>query len=317
MAVKNLLSFFILLLLSSAGFAQQSLQGVEVLGNKLIARETILSGFPLQTNTPLPSDMSSLKAWCDTLEVRLHVPFARCGIVGFGGGKVYAVVDVVEAGDESKLKTPEKIPYRDIELNSDLYKLSRQLTSVWIEKLKKNAGVKSFVSRGVFLDYDDQELSLLANQLFLLASVQKQAIFDVLLYSKSESQRTEAAHLLNWCGDPQAAMIKAMVAFRDESSSVRNNLVQFISFYFSYIPSADIQHLIGDLAWQLNLPSHTDRNKALGVLFLLLKKHPEMAREVKELAEDQITYLAKNSVLPNVGGVAKKILEQLNKDAPG
>jgi hypothetical protein len=39
-----------------------------------------------------------------------------------------------------------------------------------------------------------------------------------------------------------------------------------------------------------------------------------MAREVKELAEDQITYLAKNSVLPNVGGVAK-ILEQLNKDA--
>jgi hypothetical protein len=48
-----------------------------------------------------------------------------------------------------------------------------------------------------------------------------------------------------------------------------------------------------------------------------LKKHPEMAREVKELAEDQITYLAKNSVLPNVGGVAKKILEQLNKDASG
>jgi uncharacterized NAD-dependent epimerase/dehydratase family protein len=84
---------------------------------------------------PLPSDMSSLKAWCDTL-VRLHVPFARCGIVGFGGGKVYAVVDVVEAGDESKLKTSEN-PYRDIELNSDLYKLSRQLTSVWIEKLKK------------------------------------------------------------------------------------------------------------------------------------------------------------------------------------
>jgi hypothetical protein len=103
----------------------------------------------------------------------------------------------------------------------------------------------------------------------LLASVQKQAIFDVL-YSKSESQRTEAAHLLNWCGDPQAAMIKAMVAFRDESSSVRNNLVQFISFYFSYIPSADIQHLIGDLAWQLN-PSHTDRNKALGVLFTIKK----------------------------------------------
>lgn len=317
MPVKNLLSFFVLLLLSSEGFAQQSLQDVEVLGNKRIAREAILSGFPLQMNMPLTSDMSSFKAWCDMLETRLHVPFARCSMVGFGGGKIYAVVDVVEAGDESKLKIKEKTSYRDIELNSDLYKLSRQLTSVWIEKLKQNVGVKSFVSGGVFLDYDDPELSLMAKQLFLLASVQKQTIFDVLLYSKSESQRTEAAHLLNWCGDPQAAMLKAMIAFRDESSSVRNNLVQFISFYFTYIPSADIRHLISDLAWQLNLPSHTDRNKALGVLFLLLKKHPEIAGQVRELAEDQITYLAKNSVLPNVGGVAKKILEQLNKDVPG
>lgn len=59
------------------------------------------------------------------------------------------------------------------------------------------------------------------------------------------------------------------------------------------------------------MPSQGDRNKALGVIYLLLQKHPELKTGIDRLAGEKVTYLAKNSILPNVGGLAQKILVQL------
>jgi hypothetical protein len=309
----KLASFVTLVLLSHEVIAQQSLEGIEVLGNKFIARDEVLKGFPISIGTPFGSDLMPFKTWCNELEERLHVPFARCSIVGYGGGKVYAVIDVVEENEKNKLTIQSKATLRDLALDPSIYKLSKQFTTVWIEKLRQNVDVTHTLTSNAFLDFRDPELKTISNQLLTLTPIQKQEIFNVLEYSSNESQRAEAAKLLSWCGDPNSAMDVAIRSIRDDNLSVRNNLVQFISYFFEYLKLPDIESLIASLVWQLDMPSHSDRNKALGVLYLLIQKQPELKSTIHKLAGEKITYIAKNSVLPNVGGLAQKILVELSK----
>jgi hypothetical protein len=304
--------FFTTALFGAIANAQQPLLGIEVIGNKKISREFVLAGFPTRVGDAFGPDFESVHTWCGKLKERLDVAYAGCSMVGYSGGRIYAVIDLVEKEDRAKLLIADVAERRDIWLDATLCALSQKISALLVEKTKNNISVKQ--STNNFLDFEDADLRVLANELFQRAPPRRQEIFDVLQHAKDEKQRIAAANLLRWCGDPTAGVAVAVRSIRDDSDGVRNNLVQFISFFFDYAKPSDVEFLIKDLAWQLGMPYHTDRNKALGVISEIMQARPDLKKSINSEAGEQIAYLATHSILPNVGGLASKLLIELHAE---
>jgi hypothetical protein len=99
----------------------------------------------------------------------------------------------------------------------------------------------------------------------------------------------------------------------DKDYLVRNGIGQCIMRAVRSASSEELRSTV-DIAFRLTKnPSHTDRNKSLGIIFNAIQADPSLAPYVKAHYAQWLTYISKNSVMPNVGGLAEEILQVISR----
>ena len=161
-----------------------------------------------------------------------------------------------------------------------------------------------------YLSYPkDPATEKLARELAAKTPAQRAALLEAVEFAANDEVRARAATLLNWAGDHTDSIRVVHTLLDDPSGLVRNNITRFMLHYVERVEDPELQaSLVRVLLVQALRPSHGDRNKALyGLLYIA--KTSDAARDlVLTEGRETIERLAEQSVLSNVGGIAKEIL---------
>lgn len=305
-----LASLWLLTLLAPPAGPTRVWTDVEIVGQRSVERAAILEHVPLPIGEPYADDRETWAAWGRDLEDRFGFHDVGVGAVRFTDGRCYLVVNVVEKGDEDLLLFRDAptgsaaLPEGVVELHDAMQQRARSLFRQGTPSRER--------SENGFLDYDDEELHGIALQLVEATAGHREQLVTVVKEDADANRRGTAARLLNWAGDVEASIMDVHTLVDDPDVVVRNNLTRFMLHYVDRIESVEARHAIIDtMADQLRRPSHADRNKALSALRRILVKHPDEAAYIDAKAGPAIETVADQSVLGNVGGVARAIRLQI------
>lgn len=293
--------------------------GIEVIGVDSVTAQKLRESMPFQKGSDFVlADVQKYKSECQEI-IKKNVPFSqgRCSCVLFEDKKVFLVADVVHNGTKNKISLFRTIPEKK---NGKVSKLPKKLRDLYIA-LEERRSVH--ISQGKFpleiindgyLDYEDPTLHVLAMQLSSFASGHNNVLLDIIHYSKDAEERRTAAILFSWAKHPENInlILKWNILF-DPDTGVRNNIARSYVFVMQDVKNKSLlRKLIPIYCKQVNLPSHTDRNKALTSIFEILQADKEIIPIVNEECKAAIKYMAETSILNNVGGVAKEIIKQFD-----
>lgn len=321
-------ALFICFLLNAqlAGALEPVWAGVEIIAAPEVDTTRIREAVNIQIGGEI-SSWDDAKKNCDHVKAALlsgaeevasrggHPLVASCELVGFPRGQTYFVINVTAVRPTPQ---PSKmIATGDARLGSDLAKLAR-------EYLAERASLVS--SSALFFEGVDGSGILWAgvealdhkkkSQLPFVQKHEEEILQCVLLCGDSED-RAAATELLGWIPTSTRTMQVALGALGDSDPPVRNNASRYIRFRLTSFLSDEsmVRSLARSAAKQTSMPSHGDRNKGLFMLNDLARIAPAVvACEAKE-HWPWIEYLASTSVLPNIGGEAKRLLESLDGQA--
>ena len=316
--VRHRISLITLLSLPICVFAQGQTslgnwQGVEILGNKHIKRQDVekIISVPIGTAATV-NDVKALKSRCVDVKERLLLAETKCGFVMLPGGRVFLTVDVIESGDERRLKFRSEDSFQKVYLPDELMKRLAEFQSLQFAKFQKGVKHEDVVKAGI-LDSTDAELHSVIEKLVFATEGKTDILFKVLEYSDDAKHRAAAATLLSWARMP-AQSIAALPPYLDDPSEVvRNDISRFILKFIDSVGSEIvITQLIEAFSKQLDFPSHGDRNKALFALAQIARTRPASRPIISRVGGPTISYIAENSILENVGGEAKKLVAMLD-----
>ncbi len=281
---------------------------IEINGHHSVSRDAILAEVELELGTPFGTERV---AWSDIGErVRSTFEFAdvRVGAVRYIDYNAFLTIEVIERGDEHRVEM-KPAPTGDLPLaDEDVRAVFARMDQLRSEGFESGKPAPELDTEG-FLDFDDAELHALALELRELVPPHRLALIDVVLLDADAEKRGTAATLLNWGGDVADSIARIHSAASDPSSHVRNNATRFMLHYMDRVESPEVRaELIGELARQLERPSHGDRNKACYGLLRLLEAWPDDARLVAQEAGDALRTIARDSILSNVREPAEQIL---------
>jgi len=229
--------------------------------------------------------------------------------------RTYITAQVLEESDAIRLADRDE-PIRDLALPAELDALMQQreerfeelFDSGQYEKLAERV-IEDDAGR-VYLEYHgDDQLGALSKKLADLAPTHRDVILDVLKNSSHAQARARAANALNWAGQYEDSIRSVHTLLDDPSGLVRNDITRFMLAYVKRIEDPELKgSLVRVLALQAMRPSHADRNKALFGMLFIAQTSTEARDVVLEQAGDTIRLIAEQSLLENVGGIAKMIL---------
>ncbi len=315
-----LLTFFLSPLLFSASthatFAPPTTEwtwaGFEIVGLKKITKEQVIKQVPLKSGDIYKEEPLIWKTWCETLKSSFSFSDTHCSAVRYVEGQAYFVIDIIEAGDEHRNQFREA-PAQDIALTSEeVLKLYDLLYARLWKLFEQGITVKETADRG-FLDFSDLEMHGIVMQLIEQVPQYRDNILDVLANDKDAQKREKAANLLNWTLNVLSeTQVKASVLLDDPSSEVRNNISRFTLHFIDKVTVQTHRFgMIDNLLKQLDRPSHGDRNKAIYNLLIIATKFPEDRAYIKEHGLVLIDYIARESILSNVGALAVELQKLL------
>lgn len=237
----------------------------------------------------------------------------RVSSVWFHDGKTYLVVDVVDP-------TLEKPPARDFRHEQappgEVFALRERLSERRQQLFREGKPPAEKADQG-YLDFDDPECALITKALSELVPPLREPLVELMLFHRDPKIRAQAAKLLNWSGDHRANLDAVISAMTDPDVSVRNNGTRYLmAFLSSLTDSEGRRRLLVGLSEQMKQPSHADRNKALIAVLRLQQAWPEDSEAAREILEPTVRRIAKQSVLSNVGAVARELLESWESDRP-
>jgi hypothetical protein len=314
MSLRSLCLVFLFSFFSGPAIAQQQYRwtSLEVIGPEPLPEKAEIEKLLPFKLGDLASDDSFFKLY-DELESTLNRKWPggrfQVSALRFMGGEQYLIVDRYYPEFLPVAKTfPEnnelRVPERLLELNQALQSRGEILFDQGTP-----AGEDS--SEG-FKNYADPEMASVVEQLNREVPPQREYLLKVLAESSNAGQRALAAELLNWSREHRENLEVCIEATNDPADLVRNNVTRYLLAFTSSFDEAEARKkLIEALAWQMRMPDHTDRNKALYAILHLLEEYPEDAEFVQQQAGITIRRLAKQSILSNVGETAKLILEKL------
>ncbi len=130
------------------------------------------------------------------------------------------------------------------------------------------------------------------------------------------ADRADALDFLNRLDWGKASCKAALNALDDRDWTVRNQAAILINQHLvSCVDTLGSTRIVDASLRQLTRPTHADRNKAIATLNLLIRSRADIDdthRERIRIAADQ---LARSSILPNVGGTARSLIEAMRADA--
>jgi hypothetical protein len=286
--------------------------GFEIVGRRLHSREEIAALLPVELGAPYPEEADAVFERCnEVLRAELDVAHVVCSNVLFLTGEAYLVVEVVEHGEEERLAFREP-PSGDAPLDPALAALYQRLISSLMAAFQAGTDVGETMEPG-YLDYEHPEMHAVVEEMRRAVPPRREELLRVLAESPEGADRARAAWMLNWAGD-EADSIARVHGFLDDPHGVtRNDVSRFMVHYLDRVEDeATLRAVVDSLAIQLSRPSHGDRNKAAYCLKTLLQAHPGLAPYVAERAGPWLRRIAGQSILDNVGGLAREVVAMLD-----
>lgn len=287
--------------------------GMEIIGAHSVERATIESAIPLEIGSPWTDTRSQWQEWAAKLQERFDFHRVIITRVRYVDGRVFLVVDVIEKGDESRIAFREN-PTGSVEMPNDVLAAYAKLRERLDELFNQGTPPAEFGEKG-YLTYADEPAMEFVEQLAELTPPHRETLIRVLTEDADASKRATAATLLNWAGNVTESIVAVHKLLDDPNSGVRNNISRFLVHYTSQLEDQRARRSVIDaMGWQLRRPGHGDRNKSIIALAELLKKFPQEREYIISNFGDDIRAIAEQSILSNVGDVAKNVLQQETAD---
>lgn len=294
--------------------------GLEILGNHTVPRAEIEKLIPIPMGGEWrQGDPPVWKESCAAVKERFDFAEVLCPdrpLLVFGGRKAYLVVDVVEKGRESRVNfraaPTGSVPFA----NDEMVRLSQEVGAKTMAAAMAGHGYNETGTKG-YLVYEDksgtnEDMTPAVERLAQLVPQYRDNLFAVLRGEADKNARREAATLLNWAGDPDRTMREALTLLDDPEDGVRNNLSRYMIHFSGQVTSKRLRHrMIDTFVRELDTPSHGDRNKGLYNLLAIAQARPDDHAYILDRGGDALRYLGENSILFNVQGPARDLLELL------
>lgn len=291
---------------------------VELFGNTSIESSEIFGAlsFVDDAGCVLLLDQSQLNRECELLKERFpEISVIHCGRIVLGD---YSTLEVSMLEYMEMIQLQERISrYRSgkrtaIELNESLSPLYVRHRELWFDAIRSGKEFGEHVQDNV-LRYTLPELDEIAISLAENVSPEREALESVINNSDLTNHRIAAAWLLPWADPSSETINNTLAAILDESQLVRNNYGRFLHFFMEQIEDPSTLEKLVDLAFiQLKMPAHSDRNKAIHILLeLSSQNHLDCDDFGSNSRRRQLEDIADRSAIPNVGGVAKEIIQRI------
>lgn len=281
--------------------------GFEIVGQTRHTREEIAALLPVELGTPYPEDRSIFERCNEILRAELDVAHVACSNVLFLTGEAYLVVEVVEHGEEER-RDFRPAPAGDAPLAPELAALYDRLIASFTAAFQEGADVGENMDAG-YLDYRHPEMHAVVEEMRRVVPPRREELLRVLAENPEGANRARAAWLLNWAGQEADTVARVLPSLDDPHGVTRNDVSRFLLHHVDRIGDDEtLRALVDALARQLRRPSHGDRNKAAYSLKALLETNPRLGAYVTEKAGPWLRRIAEQSILDNVGGVAREVL---------
>lgn len=299
--------------------------GLEILGSRRVPRSEIEKLVPIPLGEAYhQGDAPFWTEACAQVKVRFDFASVDCGdrpLRVFVGRKAYLIVDIVEKGDEERMRFREA-PTGSVAFGSErMLAIFGELSSITMKAAIAGLPYNESGRRG-YLEYlepkgENEDLGPRVEELARLVPSQRENLLEVLRGERNPEHRQQAANFLNWAGgDLEKLLRRTLPLLDDPDPGVRNNLSRFMIKFVGQVSSRRFQRrLIDAFILQIERPSHGDRNKGLYNLLEIAKAMPEGLAYLRR-GREPIRYLAENSIIFNVQGPAQELLDLIDRAEP-
>lgn len=291
---------------------------VELFGNTSIESSEIFSALSFLDDAGCVSllDQSELNRECEFLKERFpEIGVIHCGHIVLGDYRTLEVslleyIEMIQLQERIARHRPEE--RTAVELNESLSPLYVQHRELWFDAVRSGEEIGEYVKDNV-LRYTLPELDEIATKLAEKVSPEREFLESVIQHSSLTNHRVAAAWLLPWANPSSETINNTMGTILDESQLVRNNYGRFLHFFMETLEDLPTLEKLANLAFiQLSMPGHSDRNKAIHILLELSSRNPlNCDHFAKKARRRQLEDIADRSTIPNVGGVAKEIIQRI------
>jgi hypothetical protein len=293
-----------------------SWRAVEIYGNRAIEDKVVMADLPVKLGASIVEGKKELDTWCSALAGRITVTSAQCNTVFLRGDRAYLVIDIVERGDNRSEKIEATKGKTDLKLDAALSALSEEIRKQEEESFFARKDTSPDLTNSNFLDYKDKTLHDLAQKLHAQVSPRAEEVIKVATESSSDEQRRAATFLLNWAGDPVKTIRAARRLVLDNDQGVRNSATNFVLAFVRLVRDKELLDQIAeDLFSQVQLPAHTDRNKALYAILQLQKVVDQPGTIMTPSRIKILEDIVARSHLPNISVPARRILQVAQEQA--
>lgn len=283
----------------------------EVIGLEKMPREQVLAQLPIQPGSRVDQKEKEMLRWCERVR---RLPLAAVSCTGTViGEELHYVVEVVESPDAKlRLQAATGAPVSD-KLPGEIRKLlSHREYRIQEMAAEGTAPIEGVTPSGVVIG-EDSELRMYDVQIRDACIGRRETLIAMVLDGHNGERRI-AAQLLAWAGEPEESIARVHHRLLDPDGEMRNLIGRLILTFADRIRDPEIaEGVANSLLAQLALPTLTDRTKALGGLGKLLARHPELHARLREVAQAPLEKIARESVLPTIGGEARGLLNLLNR----
>lgn len=215
------------------------------------------------------------------------------------GTDIYLSVDVLGGYDDMPsriLKEPHQVAFRSEEPVQILEKLHQRL-----EFLEATGRPANEEWREGIKYFSDEPCNQMVNDLIRHCGPMREELLYLIDHDPNAVRRATAVELLSWSGEVPDTAFRLLPAVDDVDVTVRTLVTRYLFKNLSLLPDDfAFQDMVEVYCRDLNRPSHEDRSKALYMLLALVKKRPELIRQVQALGEKRIKFLQERSLVPSI-----------------
>jgi hypothetical protein len=293
-----------------------SWRAVEIYGNRTIDDKVVMADLPVKLGASITQGKPELDSWCAALSGRLSVASAQCNTVYLRADRAYLVIDIVERAEGKAAVIALPNGGSNVKLDPKLLELSEEMRKLEEQSFFTQKDSSPDLTNTRFLDYNDKTLHEFAQKLHTQSSPQADQVIKVATGSSSNEQRRAATLLLNWVGDPVKSIQATRHLMLDSDQGVRNNITNFVLAFVKLVKDKELLNQIADdLFSQVQLPTHTDRNKALYAILQLQKIVDSQTPIVTPSRAKVLEDIVARSHLPNISAPARRILQVAQEQA--
>ncbi|MBA3859585.1 MAG: hypothetical protein C0507_21985 [Cyanobacteria bacterium PR.3.49] len=274
-----------------------SYQGLEFYGSSQMSRPELEKLLGLRNGASYRSIKSAMERLHRELKARRLE--GNIQAVTGDGTDIYLSVDVLGGYDDMPsriLKEPHQVAYRSEEPVQILEKLHGRLELLEAQGRPANeewrAGIKYF---------SDEPCNQMVNDLMRHCGPMREELLYLIDHDPNAVRRATAVELLSWSGEVPDTAYRLLAAVDDVDVTVRTLVTRYLFKNLSLLPDDfAFQDMVEVYSRDLNRPSHDDRSKALYMLLAIVKRRPELIRQVQALDEKRIKFLQERSLVPSI-----------------